>query len=245
MVTSNQDYGGYGDTGTQTSVPIIDTRSSTVTSTTSTGFQPSTSEATDQSDQISSSSTSSTSYASQTSVIDYEYEKLSHVNEIVTLNILGWDSVSKAPFGDLCPSGNCLEDCQDYGHVFQLQSENTNQGPDFTLFGICSNLGMIYGDLYQANDSVMQTMSSYFPHIDQSADAVDQVVAGLSSCLAGSCDASRNPIQCNTSCSLSVLDYGNKTMNMQAVALCLDELCKNTCGLPYADQDVYGVGVSD
>ncbi|KAL4892513.1 hypothetical protein BDV59DRAFT_202636 [Aspergillus ambiguus] len=32
-------------------------------------------------------------------------------------------------------------------------------------------------------------------------------------------------------------------MNIQVAGGCLNSLCGNTCGLPYADQDIYGVGV--
>jgi hypothetical protein len=206
-----------------------------------TGSQYSTAEATTTSHQI---SPSSTSHPSQTSIIDYNYEEVLSLNGIPTILTFSWDSVAEASFGGICPSGNCLEACQDYVQVFQTTPDTASQASNITLFGVCSNLGMIYGDLYNTNASVMQKQASYFPPGDQSHAVVTQVISSLSSCLAGSCETSRDPHNCNASCSLSILNYGNSTMNMATVGQCFSELCSNTCGLPYADQDVYGVGVS-
>ncbi|KAJ5933674.1 hypothetical protein N7454_006003 [Penicillium verhagenii] len=244
-------YQTYGDASTEANVVRSNTQSSTTTSeitstTDSTSFQSSTTGATTTSYQILSSSTSYAPQASQTThttVIDYKYERLSNRTGNVTLDTLGWDTVANAPFGNLCDDGNCLETCQNYTQVFR-STYDIKQESNITLFGICTNLGTIYGDMYQANSSVLQSVSSYFPLGDQSQGVVNQVAADLSSCLAGSCDASRDPQHCNTSCSLSVLNYGNTTINMNAVSLCINDLCKDTYGLPYADQDVYGIGVS-
>ncbi|KAF9893645.1 hypothetical protein FE257_010957 [Aspergillus nanangensis] len=105
------------------------------------------------------------------------------------------------------------------------------------------NLGVIYNETYTNNNQDMLTKSSFFPSGNESDAIVNQISAGLSTCLVNSCDMSRDVQNCNTSCSLSLINRGDGSMSIQQAGSCLSSICGNTCGLPYADQDIYGVGI--
>lgn len=165
---------------------------------------------------------------------------------------LTWNHFSHSVFDELCPSHDCVQDCQNYTRLFEevpyLITEPfstygksfDNQPPSITLFGVCSNLVTIYEGISSDTDAASQ--QSYFPA--SSANDTGGVSSTIASCLASTCDYSRESTNCISACNMTVLYSEGSTTNVTAVTECLSLLCGNTCGLPYANQDVMGVGVS-
>ena len=168
-----------------------------------------------------------------------------------TVADIPWNNFANADFDTLCPSRDCVQDCQNYTRLFEevpylitdsfeVYGKSINgQPPNTTLFGVCSNLGNIYDGI--AAGITPQSTESYFPLSRQ--EDTGQVSSSLVSCLASTCDASREPQNCASACNMTVLYPSGASTNLTAVTGCLSLICGNTCGLPYADQDVLGVGV--
>ncbi|KAJ9610011.1 hypothetical protein H2200_006341 [Cladophialophora chaetospira] len=162
-----------------------------------------------------------------------------------------WNTFANSNFDALCPSHDCIKDCQNYTRLFEevpyfLNNSFQTYGksidgkpPDTTLFGVCSNLANINTGISEALTS--QSIESYFPL--QRQQEVDQVSSSIASCLASTCDFSREPQNCVAACNMPLLYSNGSTTNLTAVTACLSMICGNTCGLPYANQDVMGVGV--
>ena len=165
---------------------------------------------------------------------------------------VGWDYFESTSFNKLCPNGNCYDECHNTRRLYQAVPDGLNQTSNsyssqsgMTLFGICSNLQAInrYISITPARD-VSQSVKSYFKAPLNLEDYTLQVSTNISSCLATSCDLSRDSENCNDYCSLTALLPGSSGLNLTQAAGCLNRICGNTCGLPYANQDVLGVGVS-
>lgn len=184
--------------------------------------------------------TTPTSTAAEAETTTYPYKQL----QSAAIRPVTWATLAKTPFDALCPSGNCLEACKDFTRVFKSHPDGADAAAPITLFGLCSNLGVVYRELYQQENPVLLPQSSYFPNGNGTEADLNQISAGLSNCLVSSCELSRDAQNCNQSCGLSLINNGDTTMSVEAAGSCLYSVCGNTCGLPYADQDIYGVGVS-
>jgi hypothetical protein len=162
-----------------------------------------------------------------------------------------WSHFASSDFDALCPSHDCISDCQNYTRLFEeVPSPFTNfaqtygksvdgQPPNTTVFGVCSNLGSITAGI--STGVVAQSVQPYFP-LQRQSD-IGQVSATLTSCLISTCDASREPENCIEACNIPNLYSATNSTNLTAVTACLSLICGNTCALPYANQDVMGVGV--
>lgn len=189
------------------------------------------------------------------------YQELASFIQIFdTSNItaLSDDEFLAAPFNELCPSGDCVEDCRDLARLFQAVPDGVDAGAStygrpgsdqrVTLFSVCTNMARAASIVPLS--SAAESVKGYFPAESLAADNVTMVTSGIASCFASTCGLTREPAKCQDACSLdnllassSQLNFNLQSNNTGALA-CVSRLCDNTCGLPYADQDVLGIGVS-
>lgn len=246
VVIDSVTYSGYA-----TIAPTVGTVSFTEPTSTSTSQETSsttlTSLTADTNVPTSTSSPSTSATATATASATY--------GQILTGNVanIPWSHFAESDFDALCPTHDCVHDCQNYTRLFEevpyliTEPFNTygksinNQPPNITLFGLCSNLANIYDGISENTNA--QLRDSYFPITSQ--DDVGLVSSTLATCLATTCDYSRDSQNCIAACDMPVLYSGGAATNLTAVTACLSMICGNTCGLPYANQDVMGVGVSN
>jgi hypothetical protein len=172
------------------------------------------------------------------------------------------DSITKeqflaAPFERLCPSLNCIHDCRNFTRIFQavpdhIEATIQDYGqPDkggkvnVTVFGLCTNL-VSANDLVQAEGS--ERVKSFFkPEIQATAvsDPFKQAAIRIAACLSDTCGRTRYPDRCMKGCSMrSLLNNKIDAFDRQAMLNCNRQLCKRSSVLPFANQDVLGIGVS-
>jgi hypothetical protein len=159
----------------------------------------------------------------------------------------------EADLAALCPSGNCLKDCQTQ-RVFEVLPEGVNIAYDqygtldstraeITLFGICVDIANVTRALTSGDIPAEQAqqLKPYFPN---NASGLTKIADNITQCLPASCAKSRDSSTCAPWCRESDLLLVDGTTNLTGVATCLEWLCEESCGLPYANQDVVGIGVS-
>lgn len=159
----------------------------------------------------------------------------------------------EAELAALCPSGNCLKDCQT-DRVFEVLPEGAtipyNQygvinstRSEVTLFGICVDIANVTKALASGGVPIEQAqkLQAYFPDTN---DGLTKITDNITHCLPASCAKSRDSSTCAPWCRESDLLLADGTINLTGVATCLEWLCEESCGLPYANQDVVGIGVS-
>lgn len=155
----------------------------------------------------------------------------------------------RANFSQICHSQNCFTDCNNLTQVFTATPEALGNSTGIavsdlpvTLFGVCSNLANATASVEDSDDPVLK---SYFqsPSADPDND-IGLITSNLTMCLVDTCDNTRNSLECNY-CRPDYLLESQKTLAIYpGVSNCTYQLCQSTCGLPYADQDVFGIGVS-
>lgn len=154
-----------------------------------------------------------------------------------------------ANFSQICPSRNCFTDCNNLTQVFNASPEALGNNTDIdvsrlpvTLFGVCSNLANATASVQDSDDAGLK---SYFQSPSANPDNdIGLVTSNLTMCLVDTCDNTRNPSECNY-CRPDYLLQSQNTLSIYpGVSNCTYQLCQSTCGLPYADQDVFGIGVS-
>lgn len=162
-----------------------------------------------------------------------EYWDLNKANTAITP--IPWDKMDGFPFRSLCqPSGNCATECLNTTRLYTGAIDDVVEynNYNFTFFEICSNLGelSLYNNTATGNPAEKDLL---------------RISANLGSCLPSSCETSRKPQDCNPACALDKIFDGTVAGHSSAnVWGCMVMLCANTCGLPYMDSDVMGVGVS-
>ncbi|KXH45106.1 hypothetical protein CSIM01_01235 [Colletotrichum simmondsii] len=156
----------------------------------------------------------------------------------------------KTPFGDICPSGNCVDDCKNTTRVFQAIPQGLQVDPlrygrmeaqmaNVTLFSTCSNLEV------STNFATAEENVNFTPYFSTN-DSTDlfKVAASIASCFAATCEQTRKPTLCADACSPAKLLSSPTTFDyMLGLPNCVVRLCDNTCSLPYVDPDVLGIGV--
>jgi len=175
-------------------------------------------------------------------------------------DIISKEQFLAAPFVQLCPSGNCLKDCRNYTRIFQTvpygmeatvqrygQPDNSGK-VNVTLFGLCTNL-VSAARLAKAEENKRVNATSFFISENQGlavSDPFKQVAISIAACLSDTCGRTRFPDNCGTSCSLrSLLNNNTDTFDWShAMLACTQKLCKPLRALPFANQDVLGIGVS-
>lgn len=178
--------------------------------------------------------TSSTAVRAQYQHFDKgEYWDPNKANTAIT--DIPWRDLDGFPFQSLCqPSGNCATECLNTTRLYagEINDVVEYNNYNFTFFEICSNLGEL--SLY--NNTATGNLAD--------KDLL-QISANLGSCLPSTCETSRKPSDCNPACALDKIFDGTVAGHSSAnVWGCMVMLCANTCGLPYMDADVMGVGVS-
>lgn len=150
-----------------------------------------------------------------------------------------WDQLAGYPFQELCqPSGDCAVECRDSARLYEGRPSDVveHNGMKITLFETCSNLG--YLTLYDASVGAVSAS------VNASDRTLLQISADIGGCLASACETSRKPWECSSSCSVGQIYGGSVGTHSSSMTWhCLSALCSNTCGMPYMDADVMGVGV--
>jgi hypothetical protein len=225
-------FSSYASTTTTTSATTITSHSES-TSPTSTG----------------TAATSTSIESSATTTASASYRQILSGGVVADIP---WCNLAQSDLDVLCPSHDCVQDCQNYTRLFEevpyliTESFDTygksvnGKAPNITLFGVCSNLAEVYDSISAGTN--LKSAESYFPLSSQ--NDIGRVSTTVASCLASTCDQSRENQNCIAACNMTVLYPNHSTTNLTAVTACLSMLCGNTCGLPYANQDVMGVGVS-
>ena len=145
---------------------------------------------------------------------------------------------SNFPFDTLCPSGDCAKDCLDLPALYQEQPRTISEG-DVTRYDLCSGLGHAADALKLgfASPAEASRIEPFFRNVNtssllQTADAVNR-------CLVNTCDQSRDFKSCT-----SALVINSTIPSLAGRAICLEFLCDSDLGLPVANQDIVGIGVS-
>lgn len=152
-------------------------------------------------------------------------------------------------FDQICATHDCQADCFNMTRVFSASQHALGNSTDgyegdipVTLFGICSNLA-------NATESVIrngnETTAAFFPRpLAQISNDSDLLAANLTTCLATTCEMTRRPSECVNYCGPENLLQSPTAFDFSSgLFRCADKLCSNTCGLPFANQDVFGIGV--
>lgn len=195
----------------------------------------------------SSTKTSSTTTSSATSIASvFHFFELHDGKDVFSLRE---DHFLAADFESICPSGDCQTECLNLTQVFTASAADLGGSSDgnrndipVTLFGICSNLANATNSASLSGDSRVQ---SFFPDtLTELNTGVELISSNLTTCLATTCDMTRKPYECADWCRPENLLQSPTLLNISTgIYDCTYRLCSNTCGLPYADQDVFGVGV--
>ncbi|KUI70404.1 hypothetical protein VM1G_11703 [Cytospora mali] len=154
-----------------------------------------------------------------------------------------------ADFESICPSQNCQTDCRNLTRVFTVHADHLLDNPDgkvadvpVTLFGICSNLANATNSASLSGDSRVQ---SFFPTaLTELETDIELISSNLTACLSTTCEMTRKPSECVDHCRPGNLLQSPSLFNFSpGIYQCTYNICSNTCGLPYANQDVFGIGV--
>jgi hypothetical protein len=165
------------------------------------------------------------------------------------------DNLANASFDELCPSGNCINDCENLTRLFQAVPDGITESaqdygrprssgpPDVTFFGVCSNLADLSSVANSKQETPLSAVKPFFANPSGGSKIVDSA-SKIATCFSDTCDKTRDPTTCITRCAREKLLSNVTTLDIKTgIFNCLHVLCDNTCGLPYANQDVFGVGV--
>lgn len=172
------------------------------------------------------------------------------------LSCLSVSQFATSNFDQLCPSGSCLDACQDLERLYavippgmQVQADNyglPTRIPDMiTLYGICLGYANISRALHGAEGFVpakeAEVLNPLFP--PGTEDDLHRVCNGATRCLSETCETSINGSRCEWECSPAQLLLNSTTPRLSGPHQCLNVICKGGDGLPFGNQDVVGVGV--
>ncbi|KAJ3493419.1 hypothetical protein NLG97_g4740 [Lecanicillium saksenae] len=187
----------------------------------------------------------------------HDIKEFIQIYDTKNLTVISNDDFFSAPFAEYCPSGDCMKDCQNMTRVFaSIPSSVKSDARDYgrpksntsvSLFGVCINLDHITSVLPTYKD--MDKAKAYFNVNPSAKPNITKVTSKIASCYASTCDLTREPDKCKEACAMdnflaepTRLNFNLNNNNTGALA-CISRLCDNTCGLPYANQDVLGIGV--
>lgn len=154
-----------------------------------------------------------------------------------------------ADFEEICATNDCQADCFNMTRVFSASQHALADSTDgyevdipVTLFGICSNLANATEAVIRNGD---ERTASFFPRpLAQISNDSNLLAANLTTCLATTCEMTRRPSECFDYCGPENLLQSPTEFDFSSgLFRCANKLCSNTCGLPFADQDVFGIGV--
>ncbi|KAK4442383.1 hypothetical protein QBC34DRAFT_453141 [Podospora aff. communis PSN243] len=137
-----------------------------------------------------------------------------------TLDSIPESQFLASPFRDLCPSTNCFRDCLNSTRLFQSIPDNITSTPIKKFFTIEKEIVGV-------------------------TDIFRRVALGVTACVADTCSQTRHPEKCSGACNLrSLLENDVREVDWEGGMLeCVRGLCGSARVLPYANQDVLGIGV--
>ncbi|KAI9698130.1 MAG: hypothetical protein M1836_004132 [Candelina mexicana] len=156
------------------------------------------------------------------------------------------------PFHELCPSGNCLTDCQDLKRLYTPLPDKitfTNQSaygtpPNVTLWPLCAGLANISLAIAKEIPPLedLRKFEQYFANPNETDYLA--VAAASVQCWSDTCAHSRNPEICTRQCAPVNLLQSRTNPQLAGTRECIKATCPKIDGLPFANQDIIGVGVS-
>lgn len=191
-------------------------------------------------------STTSIDTPVQSDATQFTFIELHNGKEIFPLRE---DHFLSSDFNQICVTDDCQADCFNMARVFRASQHALGDSTDgyevdipVTLFVICSNLANATESIIRNGD---ESTASFFPRpLSQISNDSDLLVANLSTCLATTCEMTRSPSECVDYCGPENLLQSPTTFDFgSGLFRCASKLCSNTCGLPFANQDVFGIGV--
>ncbi|KAF2841390.1 hypothetical protein M501DRAFT_1014191 [Patellaria atrata CBS 101060] len=148
-----------------------------------------------------------------------------------------------------CPGGDCLAQCRDPRLLYTtLLADNFTGHGDAPIarYRACTNLPAISRSISRGtlDRTLAESAEGYIPS-NVPEDILQTITASVTDCLSSTCRNSRDPNFCyNDYCSPTRLLINSSTPNVQEINNCLYRLCHSEHrALPYADQDVVGIGV--
>ena len=147
-----------------------------------------------------------------------------------------------ADFQAKCPSGNCIADCLEPGSMYNNVSQ-IKYSSEVPLYAVCTASTNVTRRIHDGSVSTeyASTLSTFFP--DVNTTTLEQITATTTTCLTETCLQGRHRDTCQQLCSPAHLLVNNTTPSSQGQQDCLMALCYSTEVLPFADQDIIGVGV--
>ncbi|KAI4159308.1 MAG: hypothetical protein L6R39_000398 [Caloplaca ligustica] len=172
------------------------------------------------------------------------------------LSCLSISQFATSNFDQLCPSGSCLDACQDLERLYavippglQVQADKYGHPTSIpymiTLYGICLGYANISRALHGAQGLIppkeAAVLNPLFP--PSTEDDLQGLSNGATRCLSETCEKSINGSRCAWNCSPAQLLLNSTTPRLSGPYQCLKTICQGGVGLPFGDQDVVGVGV--
>ena len=155
------------------------------------------------------------------------------------------DFVSRG-FQRVCPSGDCIADCSTAGTMYQNITQELAEEFIYTdvppLYAICLAAPSMARSIQNGlvPDPAATVLRPYFPSVDEVA--LQAVASTTTHCLTSTCDQARFPLSCDLSCTTSML-VNSSTPSLSGVNDCLAAMCSSNVAIPFANQDVVGIGV--
>lgn len=147
---------------------------------------------------------------------------------------------------DVCPSLNCVNDCQNldalygYSPLFgAIEPQRTSN-----LYNLCLNLPVVYDYFKQGilDPAYSQFFENNVP-LGATRSDLQGITSAVTHCLLGTCDQARDSTACSSKCSPVAMLINSTTPSFQGVSDCLETLCAGSRSLPYANSDIIGIGV--
>jgi hypothetical protein len=150
---------------------------------------------------------------------------------------------------EVCPSGNCLQDCRDSFALYNGVSEDDaiNNAGSIRRYMACAAVPAIAG--YEANGVLLpdqaELVRRFIPPDEATEENLRAVTATVTDCLAQTCLTGRNESLCyNQYCAPTRLLINATMPNQTAINQCLNTLCENGSQIvPYGNSDIIGIGV--
>lgn len=155
------------------------------------------------------------------------------------------------PFHELCPSGNCYTDCQNLTRLYSpfpdgitfTDAINYGTAPNVTLWPLCAAIANITEALENgiAPPKDADKFASYF-NVSTLSDKLWASDAATH-CWTDTSSAARNHSKCADACAAVSLLESHYEPQFAGTRKCIQCLCHGIDGLPFADQDIVGIGV--
>jgi hypothetical protein len=155
------------------------------------------------------------------------------------------------PFHELCPSGNCYTDCQNLTRLYSpfpdgitfTDAVNYGTPPSVTLWPLCAAIANITEAI--ENGTAPQEDADKFESYFNVSTLSDQLWASdaATHCWTDTSSAARNHSKCADAGTAVNLLESHYEPQIAGTRECIQCLCHDIDGLPFADQDIMGIGV--